>query len=260
MNEIAIDDPCLLFAVGREAAPFRRLFRPHQRFPGAPGRARFCGEAWLPVLVLETGVGRAMARRALEWLFQPPALGNVPYRPKLVIAAGFAGALQEGYRVGDVLLATEVTDGAGNTWPVTWPADLGPGEWSPPLHRGRLLSLAELVGSPEEKARLGTEHRADAVDMESAAIARACHERGVPFGCVRVISDDVHTPLSEKLVAVLGGGRVVPWRLLLAVARSPGLVKELWRLGKQTRFAGEQLARALGELLTLTLRWAERGP
>ena len=29
-TELAFDDPCVLFALGRESAPFRREFRPHR--------------------------------------------------------------------------------------------------------------------------------------------------------------------------------------------------------------------------------------
>src|SRR5579871_742323 len=134
MTDLAFEDPCLLFALGREAGPFLREFRPNQRFPGAPCRARFCGPAWLSVLVLESGVGQEQTRQTLDWLFKPPALGKVPYRPKLVVSTGFAGALQEGYRVGDILLATEVLDADGKCWPTTWPSTL-PGEnWTPQLH------------------------------------------------------------------------------------------------------------------------------
>ena len=57
MTELAFDDPCVVFALGRESAAFRREFRPHQRFPGSSCRARFCGPPWLTVLILETGVG-----------------------------------------------------------------------------------------------------------------------------------------------------------------------------------------------------------
>src|SRR5215831_11620071 len=102
-DQLTFADPCVVFALGREAAPFLREFRPQQRFRGSPCRARFCGPAWLTVLVLETGVG---------------------------------GALRSGLRVGDVVLATEVADADGNVWPATWPDPLPPGEWRPPLHRG----------------------------------------------------------------------------------------------------------------------------
>jgi nucleoside phosphorylase len=253
------EDPCVVFALARESRDFRRLFPVTQRFRGAPCRARFCGPAWLSVLVVETGVGTAAAERALRWLSSKPLLGNVPYQPKLVLSAGYSGALQEGLRTGDVVVATEVVDTQGGRWPATWPGDLPPGPWNPPLQRGRLLTTAELVGSAADKLALGRQHDAMAVDMEAAILARRCHEAGLPFGCVRVILDEASTPLSPRVVRLLSGGSVSPWRLAWALVRSPLLVGELWRLGKLARQAGEPLGRALGELLTLTLPWAADG-
>ncbi len=250
---ITFSDPCVLFALRREAMFFRREFPPHQRFAGAPCRAHFSGPSWLTVLVLETGMGPEATERALGWALNSPSLGGVPYRPGLVLSAGFSGALQPDRQVGDLILATEVVDGRGSAWPATWPADLGPGEWRPPLHRGRLLSLAEMVADAAGKRRLGTEHQAVAVDMETAVVARLCQRAGVPFGCLRAISDDDDTALSPQLAGVLRGGRVSPWRLAAAVARRPALVGELWRLAWDTRRAARQLALGLGELLTLTL-------
>ncbi|MBY0528109.1 MAG: hypothetical protein K2R98_32230 [Gemmataceae bacterium] len=258
MTDLAFQDPCLLFALRRESSPFLRDFRPHQRFPGAPCWARFGGPAWLTVLVLETGVGTERAQTALNWLLSGPVLENVPYRPKLVLSAGFSGALQDRFNVGDIILATEVTDSAGNRWPTTWPGELPAGEWRPPLHRGRLLTVPQVVGDPREKRALGEKHDAVAVDMETATVARLCSQRNVPFGCVRAISDRVDTPLSPRLVALLSGGRVSPLRLTAAIVRSPGIVRELWMLAKHTRLAARQLGTALGELLTLTLPGGER--
>jgi adenosylhomocysteine nucleosidase len=257
-DPLQFDDPCVVFALRRESAPFVRLFPVQQRFPGAPCRARFCGPSWLTVLVLETGVGPSCARRALDWLLTAPLLDNVPYRPKLVVSAGFCGALRPGYRAGDVVLADEViADDA--RWPVPWPGELAAGEWHPPLHRDRLLCLPRLVGAVADKQALAAQHGAGVVDMESAEVARACLTGRVQFGCVRAVSDDCETPLSPQLVACLDGGRVAPWRLLATTAASPGLVPELWRLARQTRHAATQLALALGELLTLTLPWTAEG-
>jgi adenosylhomocysteine nucleosidase len=256
VDQLTFSDPCVLFALRRESQPFLREFRPHQRFPGAPCRARFCGPAWLTVLVLETGVGTAATERALDWLLGNPVLGNVPYRPRLVLSAGFSGALDDSRKVGDVVLATEVVDSAGSSTPTTWPGELPPGEWRPPLHAGRILTVPHLVSTPEEKRFLGQEHGAVAVDMEAAVVARSCSRAGVPFGCVRAISDDWHSPLSPALVDCLTGGRVSALRLLKALVRSPGMAVELARLARQTRIAAQQLGAALGELLTLALPWA----
>jgi adenosylhomocysteine nucleosidase len=255
VSDLVFDDPCILFALGRDSQAFLRQFPPYEDFPGAPCRARFCGPAWLSVLVVETGVGSARADAALSWLLDRPMLGNVPYRPKVVLSTGFAGALQPGLQIGDVLLATEVADLCGNRWPVTWPGELPPGAWHPPLHQGRLLSAPHLVGRPEEKQALGRQHGAVAVDMETAAVARLCSEQGMPFGCVRAISDDVQTGLSPRLLSLLAGERVSSLRVLAALATKPGLAGELWRLARDTRRAARQLATALGEVLTLTLPW-----
>src|SRR5262249_52146883 len=149
-------------------------FPPQQPFPGAPCRARFCGPAWLTVLALETGMGEAATAAALEWVLANPTLENVPYRPKLVLSAGFCGALDDRFGVGDILLPTEVVDAAGNCWPTTWPGTLPPGEWRPSLHRGRLLTAGSPVLDTAEKRRLGQLHEALAVDLEAATVARFC--------------------------------------------------------------------------------------
>src|SRR5215470_12340080 len=168
MDSLRLSEPLLLFALRREASYFLQEFEPQQRFPGAPCRAYFAGPSWLTVLVLETGVGPEACENALNWALGKPLFGNLPYRPGFVLSAGFAGALSSSLKVGDLVLATEVADADGRTWPATWPGDLPAGEWKPPLARGRVLTTAGLVADPAEKHRLGEQHQALAVDMESA--------------------------------------------------------------------------------------------
>jgi adenosylhomocysteine nucleosidase len=256
VTDILFDDPCLLFALSREAQFLRRQFPAQEWFPGAPCRAQFCGPAWLSVLVVEMGIGPQRTEKALTWLLNRPLMGNVPYRPKVVIAAGYSGALCEGLQIGDIVLATEVVDADGHCWPTTWPPEPLTGEWQPPLHRGRLLSMPQLVSPPDDKRTLGDRYQAVSVDMETAVVARLCRQHEVPFACVRAISDAVDTALSPQLVALLEGERIAPVRVLEALVKQPGLAGELWRLARHTRHASRQLARALGELLTLTLPWA----
>jgi adenosylhomocysteine nucleosidase len=255
LHDIAITDPCLLFALGREARSFLQEFRPQQRFPGAPCRARFCGPEWLTVVVLETGLGRDHTEKALKWALGKPVLGNLPYQPKVVISAGFAGGLQADMQVGDLILATEIVEEEGQTWPVPWPGRLPAGDWQPPLRRGRLLTGHQIASEPAEKKRLGKQYQALAVDMESAAVASICRRFEIPFGCLRAISDPVDAALSPQLVSVLSGANVSWIRLMAMLARSPGTASELWRLARATRVASRQLGKALAEILTLTLPW-----
>ncbi|GIW81608.1 MAG: hypothetical protein KatS3mg105_3415 [Gemmatales bacterium] len=256
MNEIEINDPCLLFALKREASSFLKEFRPQQSFPAAPCRARFCGPEWLTILVVEAGVGRQAVQNALRWLLSKPKVGNVCYRPKVVISAGFSGALCDDLAVGDIILASEVIDRTNRRLAISWPGDLPP-DWSIPLRRGRILCSDRFIGQPDEKRRLGQDFQALAVDMESAAAADLCLRHRIPFGCVRVISDDIRTVLSPHLFRLFDKPRVTPFGLAAAACRSPRVVVELWRLAKQTRLAADRLARVLGDLLTLTLTWAQ---
>jgi adenosylhomocysteine nucleosidase len=256
LNDISITDPCILFALGREARPFLQEFHPQQRFHGAPCRARFCGPEWLTVLVLETGVGHDPTRRALDWVLSKPLFGNLPYEPKVILSAGFAGALEDSIQIGDLILANEVLDSENIVWPVPWPDSLPEGDWHPPLKRGRLLTNSQFVSDAGKKRNLGRQHQAMAVDMESATFASICSRKQIPFGCVRAISDAVNTPVSPDVMTVLEGAEVSWLALAALLARSPKKVGELWRLAKATRFASQQLAKALGELLTLTLPWS----
>jgi adenosylhomocysteine nucleosidase len=184
-----------------------------------------------------------------------PTFERLPYEPSVILFAGFAGALAEELRIGDIVLADEVIDEQGHTWRTTWPGELPQERWVPPLRRGRLLSVDRLITTAEEKRHLFQQHRACAVDMESAAFARRCFQAGVPFGCVRAISDEASTALSANLASLLSGGTASPMRVLKTLGRHPGMLPEMIRLARDTRHAAEQLGLALGELLTLTLPW-----
>jgi nucleoside phosphorylase len=246
-------DPCVVFALRRESMYFRRAFPIRRRFPGAPCLAQF---RQLPgdefhrsrqsVVMLETGVGAAATTTALSWCLSRPRCQWMRYRPAFVLSVGFSGALQHQQRVGDLVLATEVVDPQGNTWPTFCPEAFAEGN----IAAGRVLTMPKLVGDPREKQRLGRQYQAVAVDMESAAAARMCARHKVPFACLRVISDDWQTALSPPLLDLLRQGRVSIPRLTANVLRHPKLIGELWRLAGQTRLAARRL---VGPLSALTL-------
>jgi adenosylhomocysteine nucleosidase len=240
-----LDYPCLLFALGRESQFLRRAGG-CRRLRGLPFPTWLYRRSGRAVLVLEGGIGPSLAEASLSWLLSQPLIQGVPYRPRFLIAAGFSGALRDGLAVGDVILASEIVDVAGHCWAATWPEEPQENSFT---RRARMLCSSHLIGDPAEKRRLGEEHGAWAVDMETATSARICASHGIPFGCVRAISDDVDTSLSPRLVSLLSVGRASPLRIVAALASSPSLGAELWRLAKQTRQAGERLARALEALL-----------
>ena len=257
--DFRIDDPCVLFALSRESQGFRREFPPTHAFTGAPRRARFCGPSWLPVLVMETGIGPQHTLRALDWLCAKPTLDQVPYKPKLLLFAGFAGSLVESLHVGDLVLAiTDVVDLDGSRL-VHNLAGANCTAWyvaASATPRGPFCHLPIWSAIPKAKRRLGQTHGALAVDMESAAFARICSERGIPFGCLRAISDDVETPLSPRLVDLLAEGQVSVGRVLLGVLRQPFSSQRSscgWSRGTTHSWPPIIWAKLLGELLTRTL-------
>jgi nucleoside phosphorylase len=179
----------------------------------------------------------------LDWLLGQPQFEGRPFQPHLVISAGFCGALQHGYAVGDVVIATDVVDFAGQRWQTSWPERPLDGLDELPRH-GRILSSPRIIATSADKRMLGHRYDAVAVDMETATIARRCAERGVPFGSVRAVSDDVDTTLSAKLLSTLSGGKP-PSHLGILLIRHPAFALEIWRLARNTRIAAQRLAAAL---------------
>jgi adenosylhomocysteine nucleosidase len=238
------DWPCLLFALSGEARPFRRHFRPWKLQRLSACRLWQHNSSEFNVVLLETGIGSARVTAALEWLLTD-GCPLIPRWPRFFLSAGYSGALREGLQVGDVILAKEFADQGGNIYPASWL----PQRVTSTLSSGRLLTLDRLTGDPKEKHHLGQQFGAVAVDMESAAVAKVCASRGIPFGAVRVISDDVDTCLSPQLVSLLSGSRVSLLRVLGNVIRSPNLIPQLWRLARNTRLAARQLGQTLCDLL-----------
>ncbi|WP_182881136.1 4-hydroxy-3-methylbut-2-enyl diphosphate reductase [Microbispora sp. H10949] len=174
-------------ALGMEARAVARGLRP------ARERSR--------VRVVRVGMGPDRAARAAALL--PPA--------GALAVTGFAGALDDGLRPGDVLVATEVRSG-DRVWPCP-SAPLLAGE----LARAGLRAVTgPLVTSPRVVS--GRDRRAlaleggIAVDMESAPLAAAA--RGRPFAAVRVIVD---TPTAPLLSLATTGGAVAACRTLTRI-------------------------------------------
>jgi adenosylhomocysteine nucleosidase len=149
-----------------------------------------------------------------------------------VISAGSAGGLAQSVEVGDVVVGrTYVNTGADATafgyrlgqlpgMPAVYAADPGLLEATEnAVGHGQKL-VAGTVGSSEKfvtaepaRALRETFEHVLAVDMESAAIAQACHNHGAPFVAVRAVSDLCAPDGSEFLThiddAALRSARVV---------------------------------------------------
>ena len=106
------------------------------------------------------------------------ASNGVPGEGRLV-SFGIAGALDPDLEIGTVIDATRVVDEGGA---VLWEgAPLGVRA----ARTGTILGASRIIDRPEERKRLRDASGADAVDMESGALARS----GRLAGCIRAISD-----------------------------------------------------------------------
>jgi hypothetical protein len=88
--------------------------------------------------------------------------------------------------------------------------------------------------------------------MESGAIQDACRAAAIPCATIRVISDPAGEDLPLDFNALSKPDKNLDFgKLAWAIARSPGKIRGLLHLQKNTRFAARQLAGVLAEITSL---------
>lgn len=198
----------------------------------APGlRLRLCG------------MGPEAAAQAAEALLAEGA--------GALLAFGTAGALAPALRPGTLLLPEHVLfSGRDYAIATPWRSRVAAqihGEVVP----GPLLTVAAACARPAEKQALHARSGAVAVDMESGAVAAVAAAAGKPFLALRALVDPVERDLPRSaLVAVDAYGRLRPFALLAALARRPGEIAALLRLGREMSAALQSLRSA----------WRQIGP
>jgi nucleoside phosphorylase len=157
-----------------------------------------------------TAEQRAARRLGPTALIGLAAANGVPDGGRLV-SFGIAGALRDGLPVGTVIDATRVVDEAGS---VLW-------EGGPlgvrAARTGTILGADRIVDDPAERAALHDATGADAVDMESATLART----GRLAGCIRAISDTPQLELAGLAAGAKPNGQVDALGLVRGFVRSP---------------------------------------
>src|SRR6185369_13409210 len=112
-----------------------------------------------------------------------------------------------------------------------------------------LLTVAEVVHRPEDKARLWIETGAVAVETESSLFLGWARAAGVPAVVVRAVSDTAAAGVPPDLAALVEpGGRVNRGHALRAMLARPRAVADAIVLGRGTGAALKTVAAALGRL------------
>lgn len=189
------------------------------------------------VAAAATGVGPRQAAREAAALC-------ARHRPEFLVGAGVAGALSDDLGVGDILVARRVLDCAGLA-PAPDETLVARASALPGVRCGTLLSVDRPLVSAAERAawaaRLG--EAPAAVDMESAAWARAAAAHGIPYLVVRAVSDDALEELPGYLSRCMDedGGIRRSAVALHALAR-PSTIPTLLRMRQRVRDCSERLA------------------
>ena len=175
------------------------------------------------VQVLVTGMGAVAASSCLTSALETA-------RPELIIAAGFAGGLNPELTTGQIIL-----DDAD------CPAHDLDFSQVQSLFRGSIYSESKVLITPEDKAQVREETRADAVDMESASIRLLAKQHGITMVSLRVISDafDESLPINFNQFMTENGGMRFG-SLMLHIARHPGIIPELLQFQRKAQFAGKK--------------------
>jgi nucleoside phosphorylase len=133
------------------------------------------------IAILHTGVGRKTCEiRMTKFMSEQ--------QPDVLISSGFAGAVCSDLEVGDLFLAQNFSDPDLSSLMQKTLNDHQ-------LRLGTSFTSSSIVDSVSERNEIARAHAAEAVDMETAVIAKVCAESGTPMISLRVITDTPREPL-----------------------------------------------------------------
>lgn len=213
-------------AVPIELRPLRRRLRLRRSGLGYAGRV---GDRELIALV--TGMGGALARAATVQLLDAVDV-------EWVIVVGITGAIENETPIGTLVLPELVIDGADGSQHRPTPLPLGNA-------LGTMWTTDELILDPAQHADLRA-RGVISLDMETAAVAEVCEERGVPWSVVRAISDRASDGSVDAEVFGLShqDGTVNIAAVARYLVRHPEAVPRLVRLARGSKLATERAADA----------------
>lgn len=202
-----------------------------------------------PVIVIQAGIGRDRARRAL--------LATSRWHPlRAAVSLGFAGGLVDALRPGDLVCPAMVLSDDGV---LGLPFPAAPGQAAvraalsadgPRVHDGPLLTVDAPLRTPQVKRAAHQRTGAVAVDMEAAGMAEAAQALGIPWLALKAVVDGVEEPLPEFLAGCTTDRGELRWRGLLGALLAGGERRRtLRRLGRASQQAGLGLRRGLSVAL-----------
>jgi adenosylhomocysteine nucleosidase len=204
----------VFFALRQEAAPFQEI-----------------AATWSHCRSVVTGVGPVNAQNAARRALAQ----NLPQR---VLTCGFAGALNPALPHHAILFEAPLEFACRQRL-----LELG-------AVSGRFHMTDRVLVTAAEKSQLRSSSGADAVEMESGAIHRACAEHDVPCATVRIVSDIATEDMPLDFNAIMtSNSRINYFKLSAVLLRSPMKVKALMVFQRRLQDSARRLAKLLAALL-----------
>ena len=175
---------------------------------------------WLSGVVPVAGGGDPVALRARIERAAAGAAG--------IVSFGMTGALADGLRIGDWVVADRLWGaielGCDPAWRAALVARI------PGARAGGFYADGRMIATVAEKLALGERHGALAVDMESHVAGAVAAERGLPFAIVRCVSDGARHLLPHAItVSMRPDGGVDGRAMLRSLAGNPTQMPDIAR-------------------------------
>jgi adenosylhomocysteine nucleosidase len=184
------------------------------------------------------GAGAEAATRALAEVEKDGTISEV-------FSVGWAGALRDEIQPGKAYWVSGVIDARTGENFESGEIESHTGRKSKDAarvgHPNFRLVTSPVVASAEEKRRLAVSYQASMVDMEAAAVARLAQMRGIPFCCVKGISDGYRDQLPDFTSFISTQGQFSMARFVLFALLHPQYWLALRRMGENSRKAARQI-------------------
>ena len=240
----------MIAAMSTEIAPLLKRVDVRERLRIGGFRAWRFHLADKDCLLVETGIGTRRAGEAARALLAVRRAG-------LLLSFGIAGAVEADLRIGDVVVGRRVYALRA----AALESPLGLAGLSPDLEQATATALrarragllpGTIVTTPGPQAIQGrpSVFPHPVLDMETAAVAQAAAQAGVPLLALRAISDNPAEPIPFPVEDIYDEQfRQRTGRLLLALLRRPSLLARLSGTVRNARIAEENAALAVTTIL-----------
>jgi len=212
------------FAVEAEFAPWRKLRNLQSiEVEGQRMNRAQIGRAAVDFVV--TGMGIDNARRVADLVL------NDGYQ--FCVCSGFAGALRDELKLGEILVGRAVRQ-IGKSTTLESSRNLFHNAAQGGATRANLfLTSDKVIRTAKEKADLGP--FGEAVDMETFGVFEVAHQKRIPVIAIRAISDTSRSELPEGLDGMLDDhGKLNIVGTIRFIAQSPRKLPMLIRLGRDS--------------------------